>query len=432
MRWASVRLCPMEPLDSLYRWGDRLRDPARTKSFFRFLAKRFLDDRLFEAAGALSYTTVFALVPLSLVVFGVLSAFPAFKEWTGALTDYIFANFVPSAAESLKGNLASITDKTKTLTTAGVIALIVSLLITLHSVEATFNRIWRVRTARPKFGRFLVYWTVLTLGGLVATASLALSTRFFALAIFETAPGRWLESLMLRLAPMAIELFAFAAIFKVVPHRTVQWRHAFAGAALSVVLFELMKWGIGLYLGSFNSYQKIYGAFAAAPVLLLWIFLGWTTILFGASFAASMSAFRYQPAAMRLPVGYELYGLLRMLGRFAEYRQQGRGLHSDELQRLEPMLTDALVQEFLGELCEIGLLSRAESGEWLLSRDLDDVALGELYEACGLRVPVVEAHLPCRDDALGIAASDALDQLRMPLRELLKRKVSSLYDEIPK
>jgi membrane protein len=420
----------MEPLDSLYRWGERLRDPARAKSFFRFLGRRFLDDRLFEAAGALSYTTVFALVPLVMVVFGVLSAFPAFGEWTKALTDYIFANFVPSAAESLQGNLADITERTKTLTTAGVIALIVSLLITLHSVEATFNRIWRVKTARPKVGRFLVYWTVLTLGGLVAAASLALSTRFFALAIFETETGRWLESLMLRLAPMAIELLAFAAIFKVVPHRTVQWRHAFAGAALSVMLFELMKWGIGLYLGSFNSYQKIYGAFAAAPILLLWIFLGWATILFGASFASSMSAFRYQPAAMRLPVGYELYGLLRMLGRFAEYRQQGRGLHSDELQQLEPMLTDALVQEFIGELCEIGLLNRAESGEWLLSRDLDDVALGELYEACGLRVPVAEAHLPCRDDALGAVASAALDQLRMPLRELLKRKVSTIYDEV--
>ncbi len=420
----------MEPLDSLYRWGERLRDPARAKSFFRFLGRRFLDDRLFEAAGALSYTTVFALVPLVMVVFGVLSAFPAFGEWTKALTDYIFANFVPSAAESLQGNLADITERTKTLTTAGVIALIVSLLITLHSVEATFNRIWRVKTARPKVGRFLVYWTVLTLGGLVAAASLALSTRFFALAIFETETGRWLESLMLRLAPMAIELLAFATIFKVVPHRTVQWRHAFAGAALSVMLFELMKWGIGLYLGSFNSYQKIYGAFAAAPILLLWIFLGWATILFGASFASSMSAFRYQPAAMRLPVGYELYGLLRMLGRFAEYRQQGRGLHSDELQQLEPMLTDALVQEFIGELCEIGLLNRAESGEWLLSRDLDDVALGELYEACGLRVPVAEAHLPCRDDALGAVASAALDQLRMPLRELLKRKVSTIYDEV--
>jgi len=420
----------MEPLDSLYRWGDRLRDPARAKSFFRFLGKRFLDDRLFEAAGALSYTTVFALVPLSMVVFGVLSAFPVFDKWTGALSDYIFANFVPSAAENVKDFLLNVTANTKTLTVAGVIALIVSLLITLHSIETTFNRIWRVKTARPKVGRFLVYWTVLTLGALVATASIALSTRFFALAIFETAPGRWLEGLMLRVAPMVIELLAFAMVFKVVPHRTVQWRHAFAGAALSVLLFETMKWGLGLYLGSFNSYQKLYGALAAAPILLLWVYLGWCTVLFGASFAASMSAFRYQPAAMRLPVGYELYGLLRMLGRFAEFRQQGRGLHSDELQRLEPMLTDALVQEFIGELCEIGLLSRAESGEWLLSRDLDDVTLAELYEACGLRVPVAEAHLPCRDDELGAAASAALDQLRMPLRELLKRKVSTLYDEI--
>lgn len=421
----------MEPLDSLYRWGDRLRDPARAKAFFRFLGRRFLDDRLFEAAGALSYTTVFALVPLSMVVFGVLSAFPVFDKWTGALSDYVFANFVPSAAENVKDFLLSVSANTKTLTVAGVIALIASLLITLHSIETTFNRIWRVKTARPKVGRFLVYWTVLTLGALVATASIALSTRLFALAIFETAPGRWLESLMLQMAPMAIELLAFAMVFKVVPHRTVKWRHALAGAALSVVLFETMKWCLGLYLGSFNSYQKLYGALAAAPILLLWVFLGWCTILFGASFAASMSAFRYQPVAMRLPVGYELYGLLRMLGRFAEHRQQGRGLHSDELQRLEPMLTDALVQEFLGELCEIGLLSRAESGEWLLSRDLDDVALAELYEACGLRVPVAEAHLPCRDDKLGIAASAALDQLRMPLRELLKRKVSTLYDEIP-
>ena len=119
-----------------------------------------------------------------------------------------------------------------------------------------------------------------------------------------------------------------------------------------------------------------------------------------------------------------------MLGRFAEYRRQGRGLHSDELQRMEPMLTDALVQEFIGELCGIGLLNRAESGEWLLSRDLTDASLADLYEASGLRVRVPEAHLPCRDDTLGVAASAALDQLRMPLRELLKRKVSTIYDEI--
>jgi hypothetical protein len=75
------------------------------------------------------------------------------------------------------------------LTAAGIVALVISLLITLTSVEATFNRIWRVKTARPKFARFLVYWTVFTLGALVAATSLALSSRFFAMAMFATGRG---------------------------------------------------------------------------------------------------------------------------------------------------------------------------------------------------------------------------------------------------
>jgi membrane protein len=359
----------------------------------------------------------------------VLSAFPVFDQWSDSLTNYIFTNFVPSAARKVEDYLKGFSANTGQLTTAGVIALVTSLLITLFSVEGTFNRIWRVKTARPKFSRFLVYWTVLTLGALVAATSLALSSQLFALALFSTAPGRLLESLMLRLAPMAIELLAFAAIFRVVPHRTVKWRHAAAGAVLSVLLFELVKWGIGLYIGSFGAYQKIYGPLAFVPVFLLWIYLGWVSILLGASFASSMSAFRYQPVAMRLPEGFEIYGLLRLLGRFAEQRRTGRGLHTDEILLQEPLLTDALVQELLAQLGAIGVVARAESGEWLLARDLDELAMSDLYEACQLRIPIAEAHLPCRDDALGAAALAELDELRLPLRDLLRRRVSNIYED---
>ncbi len=422
----------MEPLDSINLWGARVRDRARIGAFLSFVWRRFLDDRLFEAAGALSYTTVFALVPLSMVVFGVLSAFPVFDLWTASLKTYIFANFVPGAASKVQDYLSTFSENANKLTTTGAFVLVISLLVTLTSVEAIFNRIWRVPTARPKFGRFLVYWTVLTLGALVAATSLALSTRFFALAIFETLPGRWLEALMLQLAPMAIEMLAFAAIFKVVPHRTVKWRHALAGAALSVLLFEGVKFGLGAYLASFDSYQRIYGAIAFLPILMLWIYLGWTSILFGASLAASMSAFRYQPAELRLPHGFELYGLLRMLGRFQLARTTGRGLHSDEIQKLEPILTDSLIQELLGQLSEIGVVRRAESGDWLLARDLDAVTLGEMYEAGRLRVPVAEALLPHRDDALGVAVMQALDGLRMPLRDLLKQSVANIYRDVPR
>ncbi|MFD0739905.1 YihY family inner membrane protein [Lysobacter koreensis] len=419
----------MEPLDSLNRWSDRLRDRARADTFFRFLAKRSLDDNLFQAAGSLAFTTVFALVPLSMVVFGVLAGFPVFSQWSDQLSDYVFSNFVPSAARSVEDYLKQFSANAGKLTTAGIVALLVSLLITLTSVESTFNRIWRVKSARPKFSRFLVYWTVLTLGALLAVASMAISARFFALSVFETQVGNLLERFMLQLAPMMIELFAIATIYRVVPHRTVKWRHAVAGAVLATFLFEAIKWAIGLYLGSFGAgaYAKIYGTLAFVPIFLLWIYLGWVAVLLGASLASSISAFRYQPANMRLPHGYEMYGLLRLVARFNEARKQGSGLHSDQIQQLEPMLTDELVQQMLAQLCQINLVRRAEDGEWLLSRDLDDLTLAELYEACQLRIPIAEAHLPCREDSLGHAATAAIDELRIPLRDLLKRRVGSIH-----
>ena len=285
-----------------------------------------------------------------------------------------------------------------------------------------------MKSARPKVGRFLVYWTVLTLGALMAAASLAISARFFAMSVFQTTAGSMLQEYLLRLAPMSIELRGLrrdlqawcrtARSTGATPSPARCWRRS---------LFEAVKWGSALYLGSFSSYSKIYGTLAVVPIFLLWIYLSWVAVLLGASLASSMSAFRYQPAAMRLPLGYEMYGLLRLLARFNEARKHGHGLHSDQIQRMEPMLTDALVQQMLAQLCDINVVRRAEDGEWLLARDLDELSLAELYEACQLRIPIAEAHLPCRDDSLGRAAVAAMDELRIPLRDLLKRRVSTIH-----
>ena len=411
------------------RLRERVRDRARAATFARFLWRRFLDDNLFQAAGSLAYTTAFALVPLAVVVLGVLSAFPVFQDISGQLVDYVLSNFVPSAAEAIEERIDRLSENTKQLTAAGTVALVVSLLVTLHSVESTFNRIWRVASARPRLSRYLVYWTVLTLGALLAAASLSVSTRFFALPLFETPQGRWLANLSLGMTPVLIELAVVVLAYRVVPHHTVKWRHALAGAVLAVVLLEGVKAALGLYLGSFEGYQKLYGALAFVPVLMLWIFLGWVAILLGASLASSMAAFRYQPAAMRLPQGYEGYALLRLIGRFQQARREGRGLHTEQMLALEPMLTDSLLQEFLCRLDEIRLVRRDERGEWLLARDLDTLTLAELYEACQLRVPIEEAWLPCHDDTLGAAVQAVLDDLRLPLRDALKRRVGDLFPQ---
>ena len=167
---------------------------------------------------------------------------------------------------------------------------------------------------------------------------------------------------------------------------------------------------------------------AFVPIVVLCMYLGWVSVLLGASLSSSVAAFRYQPVALRLPQDGEFYALLRLLGRFREARADGKGLGEEDILALEPLLTDSLLQELLCALEQIRVVSRAESGKWLLARDLDQVTLQELYEASQLRIPVSETYLPARDDTLGRTACQALDELRMPLRELLKRKVGDIYE----
>ncbi|MFT4196826.1 MAG: YihY family inner membrane protein [Pseudoxanthomonas sp.] len=419
---------PLPP--RLEQWTERARDPARVSAFGRFLWRRFLDDRLFQAAAALAYTTIFALAPLAMVVFAVLSAFPSLNASRDALVGYILDNFVPHAVGGISRYLPDGTEGLGSFTAAGVLALVVSVLVTLNSVETTFNRIWRVPLSRPRLGRFLVYWTVLTLGTLLAAAWMSLMVSLFALPLFHTHEGQTLARFLLAAMPVLIELGVIAALYWVVPHRPIHWRYACAGALVATVLLELLKWGFGLYLAQSGAYTRIYRSLAVLPITLVWIYLTWVSVLLGASLASAVSAFRYQPPSLRLPAGYEMYGLLRLLGRFQLARRHGRGLSDDGILRLEPLLTDALVQQFLAQLCAIGVLRNSEDGQWLLARDLADVSLGELYEAAQLRVPAVATALPCQDDALGQVARQALERLRRPLREQLQIPVSALFDAI--
>ncbi len=413
-------------IEAAARWFER----ERMLALARFLGRRFVEDRLFQAAGALAYTTVFALVPLTMVVVGVVSVFPVFEQWRDRLTDFVFSNFVPSSARAVETYLLQFSGKATQLTGAGVVALVVSLLITLNGVETAFNRIWRVVDARPKLVRFLVYWTAITLGALVATSSLALSSRVLALALFDTDTGRWLQELLISLAPWLIEWLAFATLYRVVPHRRVAWRHALLGAALATLLFEAIKAAFGLYLGSFNSYQRIYGAVAFAPIFLLWIYLTWVVILLGASLASALAAFRYRPRALRPVPGDELRVALRLLGHLNDAREQGRGLDEAALLRLEPGLDDRLLQSLIGALAEAGVLARSEAGEWLLARDLERLRVADLYQCCRLRVPLTVSALQAAS-ARDARIAALLDNAAAPLAAALAVPVAAVIFDPP-
>ena len=406
-------------------------DRERIQSFAHFLWTRFLDDRCFETAGALAYTTLFALVPFSVVVFGILSAFPVFDSWSDQLTGFIFSNFVPSSARVVEDYLREFAASASKLTATGIVALLVSLLLTMWSIESTFNRVWRVPTPRPRLMRFLVYWTLLTLGSLLAVASLAVTSYLFSLPGLSGVEQLDWSQRLLGYLPNLVELAVFSLAYWLIPHRSVPFRFALAGGLFATVLFELAKRGFAAYLLGVPTYDQLYGALAVAPIFMIWIYLSWVVVLLGASFSASLSSFRYQPRALQLPPGMEMYGYLRLLGRMEQARRDGLGLHMLELQAIEPMLTDDLLQRMLSGLSGLHIVQRAEDGGWLLSRDLGTVTLGELHEGLGLRIPGPAAGLPGFDDPLGRRATRALEHLRQPLQAPMARSVGSFLTSEP-
>lgn len=410
-------------INTLKRWLSRT-DWYRLQSFSRFITKRFIDDQLFASAGALAYTTMFALVPFSAVFLAVMSAFPVFDVWTATLIDFVFSNFVPSSARQVEEYVMGFSASAKSLTVLGITALLISVLLTMWSIEQNFNRIWRVPTIRPRFTRFLLYWALLTLGSILTVAAISASSSLFAYAELSGLQTQGISNVLLGWSPFLIEFFAMTCAYWLIPHRRVPLRFAVAAGLLAALLFEALKFGFTSYVRN-TSFEQLYGALALIPIFMVWLYMSWVVILFGASVAASLSAFRYQPRIHRLPMGQEFYAYLRLLGRLDACRGTGHGLNLQQMQEIEPMMTDDILQQLLSGLSSLHIVMRGENGGWILTRDLDAVSLNELYERLNLRIPSKNVSLPGSEDVYGKAAIDALAHLKEPLSEPLARSIGS-------
>lgn len=410
----------MASLSAPRQWLETRRE--RTLVFVRFLVRRFLEDRCFDSAATLAYATLFAAVPLAAVVFGVVSMFPFYEDWVDQLTRFVFENFMPAAADSVSGFLAEAAGNARALSGVGAVTVLVTALLTLSRIEDTFNRIWRVEESRSALSRLLIYWAAITLLPLLAVASFAVSSYLTSLPLLGE-PAE--HGGLLRALPTLLELLAFSLAYRLIPNRTVPVRHAVTAGLLATLLFELAKWGFALYLTRAN-YQALYGAIAVIPIFLIWLYVSWVVVLLGASFAASLSAFRFQPANRRLPDGFELYGLLRLLGRLWQAQSTGSGLQIEQLQQLEPSIRDDTLMRLLQVLLDARVVQRLESGGYALVRDLDHLLLQELYESADLRIPLAQARLPDAADAIGQRAQAELEALRQLLQARMRRSVAEV------
>jgi membrane protein len=363
-----------------------IREASQVRAFAHLLWQRFKDDRCFEAAGALSYASVFAVVPLATASIGILSAFPAFSAFSNSATDFIFEHLVPHAARAAQTYLSDFALNAKQLTWLGVLGLMVSAVLMLASAEDTLNRIFRADRHRPPLKRFLMYWTMLTLGPLLVVASFAVSATLLALpgAEGESWPHllpRWVWALV----PGIIIWSGVTFAFRLVPNTKVRLSHAAIGAFLCCMLVWIAKRAFAAFLGSSQTYQQIYGALAVFPVLLVWIYVTWSSLLLGALLAACLGA--YRAPVLTDAAGHELFTFIRLLaavrsawakrGAFAraQWIAEAAGLHPERAQQL---LALALSERVLHE-GEDAVLAPAPAPP--------ELTLGALVERGGFRLP---------------------------------------------
>ena len=401
------------------KWFDR----NQLNAFVRFVLRRFLDDRCMLSAGALALTTLFALVPLVTVAFGVLSAFPVFAQWRQDISIFVFRNFVPTAGQAVQEYLIQFADNASKATAIGTLVLLASVVSLTLSVEGTFNRIWRVPRARRPGARFIVHWTVITLGPMAVVALLALSTYLFALRpLADPESELSLKATLLGALPFMIQWLVLMAAYVLIPNRSVRLRDGAIGATFAALMFEVVKRLFADYATNGANYQEVYGALAMVPLFVLWIYLSWILVLMGASLTASLAAFDYRPLVLQLAPGNELRGLLRVLAHFAAAQRSGGALHSEDLRAREPFLGDDEVQRYLRDLCEAGMIRRGDDSAWALTCDLSVTTLYDVYAQCDYRLPS-GPPVPGDIDAeaarvLDDASAAACERMQVPLSEI--------------
>ncbi|HZX52005.1 MAG TPA: virulence factor BrkB family protein [Pseudomonas sp.] len=378
--------------------------------FWRFLLQRFLADRGANNAAALTYTTLFAVVPMMTVTFSMLSAIPAFQDTGEQIQSFIFRNFVPSAGETLQQYLRDFTTQARQLTWIGVVILAATAFWMLVTIEKAFNTIWRVRQPRRGVSSFLLYWAILSMGPILLGGGFAISTYIASLSLISGPDALLGVQTLLKFMPLLFSVAAFTLLYATVPNAQVPMRHALLGGLFAAVLFEVAKMLFGLYVRLFPGYQLIYGAFATVPLFLLWIYVSWLIVLFGAEVVCNLGS-SHQWRKRAVPRLLVVLGVLRV---FHERQQSGFKVRLRDVQRQGWMLAEHEWEEVLEFLEQQQLIASTGSGTWVLSRDLGQYTLAQLLSRSPWPLPRL-AQLP--------------EQLDEPWYPALRSGLEKLHEE---
>ena len=268
---------------------------SEVRDLVRFARRRVSQERLPQVAGSLTFTTTLALVPLLTIALAIFTTFPVFNNFRAALNAYFVQTMMPKAiTNTIIANLTQFASKATGLSAVGAVLLVLTSIAMMGMIERAFNQIWRVKTPRPVVQRVTIYWALVTLGPLLFGLSMTATSQLFLATSSLAKVSPFASTLFYTTVSVALTTGAYTLLYMGVPNRAVHWRDAAWGALVAALAFEVAKRLFGMFVRQFPTYAIIYGALAALPLFLLWLYVSWMITLVGALLAAALPVIKYE------------------------------------------------------------------------------------------------------------------------------------------
>ena len=367
------------------------------RQLFRFATQRLNEEHLPQVAGSLTFATVLALVPLLTIALAIFATFPLFSDFRVSLEIYVLQSLIPGPiATTIIDNLNAFSSKATRLSTVGAVFLLITAIAMLATIERTFNQIWRVKEGRSPSQRLLVYWSLITLWPLLVGGSISLTSSFLGdpSDIFQR--FAFLGTVLYTLVSLALTTLAFALLYVTVPNRTVAWRDAIWGGMVAALAFEFVKLLFVEFVTQFPTYTVVYGALAALPIFLVWIYSCWLIALFGAVLTAALPTVKYGRWWHVPAPGSDFIDAMTILEILHEAREGPRSsavdmqefrkrsrIGFDEAERLLQRMQEkgwvARVKSDTVRRSALGLRTGANSERWVLLANTEQLRLADVY-----------------------------------------------------
>ena len=397
--------------------------------YLRLLVRHFLTDGCSQKAASLTYTTLLSLVPIITVILVVFSMVPALSEVREQVQTAIYSNLLPSSSATISEHIHSFAEKSSNLGLIGVLGLFVTTIMTLMTIEEAFNKIWRVSERSGGLASILRYWTMITLAPIVLGVAFGASSAIRGISFMnQQVAGYGIDwTIWAQIVSFLVMTAGFIGMYWFIPKVQVPIKNAVIAGVVGAVLFETLKQIFGTVMTNFTSYEAIYGAFAALPVFLLWIYLSWNVILLGVEISYTLTIFDTKEVAVRHP----LLSLLDMLNLVYKRYQQGKTVSETELRAVLGRKELPKWNLYIYELTQNELITNTKDDRYILRTDLDTVNLWQFYKNLPYPLPIKDEldKLERADydpwfvelyDHLEKIENTAKKELDIPLGELFK------------